>query len=856
MRKPSLAATAALCFALVAPALAATEIRSPESVLGFHVGEDRKLADWDQIVDYFEKLGAASRRVQVEDVGRTTEGRPFLVVTISSEANMARLDEIRRVNARLADPRGLGDAEAADLVAKGKTIVAMNFGIHSTEVGAPQTSMQLAYLLATTEDPDLLDVLDQTVLLMIPCHNPDGTQKVVDWYRKSLGTPWEGGRIPFLYQKYVGHDDNRDWYMFTQVESRLTVRFLYQRWHPQIVHDLHQMGSRGARIFLPPYLDPYEPNVDPALTAAINDLGSAVAARLIAEGRSGVLIHGIYDAWTPARAYPHTHGGVRILSECASARMASPLTVSFDELTGRAGYDPKLRSWNFPRPWPGGTWRLRDIVDDQMAASRAILEHAARNRDFWLRNFLEVGRRAVARTDPFAFVVPAGQRDPLATARLLEVLRTGEVEVERARQPFQAAGRSFAEGSHVILMAQPYSAFAKSLLERQHYPDLRVYPGGPPRRPYDVTAHTLPLLMGVDVVTVRQPFEADLEPVAEVTVAPGRLSGEGASFAIGHETGALFALDRLLERGAAVRWALTPFEDAGRHFPAGTLLVPREARGVLEPLAEELGLDAVGVNAEPPALRLRRPRVGLYQSWVPSIDEGWTRFIFDQEAHLGYQTLHDADIRGGGLADRFDVILLPDQTRSQIVNGNAPETLPDRYVGGLGEAGVRALGDFVKAGGTLIALNAATELPLHDFELPVKNALARENPKDPTSLYCPGAILQVSVDPSDPLGHGLGDRSIVWFEQSPAFELTGGRAVERYTEPDPLLSGWLLAGDKLEGRAALASVPLGSGRVVLFGYRPQYRAQAWASYVALLNAVFTSAADPEPGEAGVTEVRR
>ena len=337
-----------------------------------------------------------------------------------------------------------------------------------------------------------------------------------------------------------------------------------------------------------------------------------VAARLGAEGRAGVVVQASYDAWTPARAYPHTHGGVRVLSETASARLASPVDVKFEELTRDPGVDPKLVSWNFPRPWPGGTWRLRDIVDMQLAVSSAVLGHAARNREFWLQTFLGVNRRASARTDPHAFVIPNAQRDPLATARLLRVLRDGGVEVQRARSPFDASGRRHEAGAHVVLMQQPWSAFAKMLLERQRYPDLRQYPGGPPLRPYDVTAHTLPLLLGVEAEAVPSPFTADLEPVAEAAPAPGRIEGSGSLLAFDHGNAGLVALGRLVRAGVAPRWALEPFASAGRSFAAGTLLVPASARARLEPLTRELGLEVHGVAASPRSLTVRKPRVGLY----------------------------------------------------------------------------------------------------------------------------------------------------------------------------------------------------------------------------------------------------
>ncbi len=814
-------------------------VPSPESVLGFRPGADRKLADWTEISGYFRKLGASSPRVRVEEVGRTTEGRPFLVVTITSEANQARLEEIRRDNLRLYDPRGLPAEEAERIVHRGKAIVSMNYAIHSIEVGGSLTPLVLAQRLAGSREPEVLRILSETVLLLIPSHNPDGTDLVTDWQRKHVGTPYEGTSPPALYQKYAGHDNNRDWYMFTQAETELTVRHVYDRFRPQIVHDVHQMARRGARLFVPPYLVPWEPNVDPALRAAVGALGSAVAARLVAEGKTGVVTQALFDAWSPARAYPHTHGGVRILSETASADLASPVELRREALQPGLGYDPRTPSWNFPAPWPGGTWRLADVVDYQLAASWAVLDHAARNREHWLRTFLGVNRRACDLRSPFAFVFPAEQDDPLATARLLRVLRTGGVEVERARAAFKAGGRPFGPGSHVVRMQQPASGFAKTVLERQRYPDRRQWDGGPPVRPYDVTAHTLPLLLGVAVETVEAPFSAQLEPIREATVAPGRVEGDGAFFALGHGNGELIALGRLLRAGIAVDWATEAFDAGGRTRPAGTLLVPATARDRLEPLARELGFAAQGVPARPPALRLRRPRVGLYQSWVPSMDEGWTRFVFEKEAGVEYEALHDLDVRAGRLAERFDAIVLPDQLPAAIKNGHALGTMPDAYVGGLGASGAAALKAFVHDGGTLVALNAASLFAVEALDLPVRNALAGAVASD---FYCPGALLRVLVEHASPLAAGLPATSPIWFESSPAFETSAGVAVLKFEEDEPLLSGWLLGGKMLKGKAALVEVPMGRGHVVLFGFRPQYRAQSWSTYVPFLNAIYLSAA--------------
>ncbi len=842
-----------LLLALFALPASAADIPSPASFLGFQPGADGVLADWHQIAGYFHKLDQASDRVRVEEVGQTTEGLPFLVAIITSERNMARLEDIRADNVLLADPRRLSPAEAERLIARGPVVVSLQHGIHSTEVAAPHTAMLTAHELATAESAELRAVLDRVVVVMVPSHNPDGTQKVAAWQRRTAGTPYEASgceagpshcRMPFLYQKYAGHDNNRDWYMFTQVESRLTLKHVYDRWRPQIVHDLHQMGTRGARLFLPPYLDPWEPNVDPALVAAVNAIGAHMAARLTAEGKAGVVTDALFDAWTPARAYPHTHGGVRVLSEAASPRLALPMEVAATELEPGPGIDPRRASAHFPNPWPGGSWNVRDVIAYQLSATRALLDHAAAHREYWLRTAHDVNRRASQRQHPFAFVVAAEQRDPLAAAALLEALRLGSVEVHRARQAFEAEGRRFAAGSSVVMMQQPFSAFAKSLLERQRYPELRPAPGAAAPRPYDVTAHTLPLLMGVEAVAVNAPFPADLEAVAESRVAPGVVEkGRGRYLALSHRNGDLIALGRLLRKTVPVRWLVTEHLEHGRRFPAGTLLVPYAARGLLEPMVKELGLEARVVRGAPGGLLVRRPRVGLYQSWLAPIDEGWTRYVFEHQVEVDYRTVHDGDLRAGGLRARFDAIVLPDQPPDQILAGHPPGSLPPEYTGGPGKEGARALSAFVEAGGTLVALDSASDFAIEELELPVGNVLAASAPAV-LAVDCPGALLKATVNGDSPLAHGLDETTALWFESSPAFEPRAGTSVLTYPKEELLLSGWLTGGEALQGRAALVDVPKGLGRVVLFGFRPQYRAQSWATYVPLLNALYLSAAEP------------
>jgi len=753
------------------PAARSPRIPAPRTVLGFEPGDDRKLADWATLLRYYQALAAASNRMRYRELGKTTLGAPFVALAISSPQNLRRLDQLRQLNARLADPRTLKTGpEAQETVRDGKVVVLITSGIHSNEVGGHLTPAVLAYRLASDTSAATREILDNVVLWLVPSLNPDGVTIVTRWYNRTLGTAAEGTDPPELYHHYAGHDDNRDWYAFTQVETQLVVDSIYNVWHPQIAHDIHQQDSDGSRLFLPPYLDPIEPNVDPLLVDGANALGTAIAWELAGQGKTGISINAIYDAWTPARAYQHYHGGVRILSEAANANLASPIDVPFDRLAVRArGFNPRERSWNFTNPWPGGRWTLRDIVTYQTDAAYALLQHAARYRDRWLANFLAVGTRAVRgwKGWPYAYVIPRQHQDTVGLATLLGILHRGQVEIRTALHPVTIGSQRYPAGSYVVPLRQPYAAFAKTLLEPQHYPDLRLYAGGPPLPPYDVTANTLPLLMGVTALAARDSLRIGLSPPVDPP-------------------------------------APTPA------YPGFT------------------GPDA--------------PRVALYRSYVNStdkgaIDEGWTRWVFDTWK-VPYAAVVDSTVRAGKLRDRFDVIVLPDQDPHDLLDG-LPRQYPAPYTGGLGQDGVKTLRQFVSDGGTLVALNDASRFAIEQLLLPVRNVL--EGVAD-DEFYAPGSIFRLELDPTDPIARDLPAQGVAWYEGGPAFEVLDSNAVRvvgRYpTDPDRvLLSGWVLHPERVAGRAALVQVKLGAGRVVLFGFRPQYRGQSIATYPLLFNSL-------------------
>jgi hypothetical protein len=785
---------------LWAAGFALAAVPTPEAHFGHRMGADRKLLDWAKVVSYFEQLEKNSDRIRVEQLGKSTEGRPFIAATIASAETLRQLDKYKRIQAQLADPRQTKPDEAAKLAAEGKTVVLITCSIHASEVASTATAIEFTYKLLTEDKPKFRTILDNTIFILVPSLNPDGVDIVTQWYRKTLGTAYEGTSPPELYHKYVGHDNNRDWYMFSQVETHLTVSKIHNVWHPQIVYDVHQQGAYASRMFVPPWLDPIDPNIDPIIAQLCNAIGAGMAADLTSAGKVGIAINAMYDFWTPARHYQAYHGGLRILSESASARLATPIKVDRQELSQSAlGYNPRERSWNHLEPWLGGEWKLRDIVDYQLIAMESCLFQAAVRREDLLNSFYRIGKHAAERRSPDAFVISSRQSDPGAAQKLMETLAQGDIEIDRAGAAFTAAGKAYPAGSYIIRMQQPYSSYAKTLLEKQVYPDLRLYPDGPPRRPYDVTAHTLPLLMGVAVDTITQPFKAQATRSARFEF-PAVSAGS-----------TLAATDS--DTWRKVTAALKQKQQVWRNRASGEFIV--------------------GARPTGDARAVKLPRIGLYKSFVPSIDEGWTRWLLEQFG-FEYTNITNREIQRGNLRDRFDAIIIPDQRGETIARGYKSGSMPAEYTGGLGDNGADSLKQFASKGGAVIFLNEASDFAVEQMGLPVNDALAGVSNRE---FYAPGSLLSVRLE-AHPLTLGLPRDIPVWFESGPAFEITGkGTAVGVYPDSGLLASGWLLGEKYLAKRAAIADIPVGSGHVILFGIRPQYRAQSYQSFKLLFNAL-------------------
>jgi len=835
---------------------------SPDKFLGHEVGADRKLADYDQIQAYFQKLGQESPKIKVLTIGNTTLNKPMIMAVITSEENMAKLDTYRNISKQLRDARDLTDEQAKKLSREGKMIVMITCSIHATEIAASQMSMEFAYKLVTGDTPFNADkVLDDVIVLLTPTINPDGEQMVTDWYRKYVGTPYEGGRMPWLYHHYAGHDDNRDWFMFNLAETKAVTKVLYHDWIPQVHIDEHQMGSTGARLFLPPFMDPPVATIHPLVWRGVALFGTNMAYDLQQNGCQGVVYGRNFTGWWIGACDDTSwlHNSIGLLSEMASVRTASPLYIDPTEIEDSL-VEKRIQ---FPDPWPGGWWRLRNLVDYELILSMSLVKTAYLHKEDFLFNFYKMCKDSIEKRpkgQPFAFIISKEQHDYPTALKMLDILKFGGIEIHQAKEEFTADGKVYPAGSFVVLMSQPYRPYAQALLEIQKYPDLREGAHGEPIPPYDNAGWTLPLQMGVACDPIEMPFETALEKLEKVPYPGITPPKENASYVIldSSKNASYSVVFPLVKEKAEVYRSKDSIKGNDFHACAGSFIIKNtpQVQKTLPGLLEKWHLTAYELNnvdniAKTP---LTRYRVGLYQSWSSSMDEGWTRFVFD-DAGIPYTTLHNKDFKGTkqkkvDLRKNFDVIVFADESPEVIKEGKPdPKSrwarfyteMPPPYQGGIEKEGIEALKDFVARGGILVCMNNAGSLVLREFkQMPVSNILEKV---ERSKFFCPTSILKVNVDNKSPIGYGMPTEAAVMFSRSLAFStrVPSGewdrQVVASYPKEDILLSGWLLGEDIIARKPALVDVKYKNGHIILIGFRCQHRAQSHGTYKFLLNAL-------------------
>jgi hypothetical protein len=875
-------------------ALLGNGIPTPEAVFGFRPGADYKLATYDQSVDYFKRVAASSKHVKLVEAGTTSQGRAMYFALVSSPDNLGKLDRYREIARRLAHPQGLSDAEARRLARDGKAFVHIDGGLHSTEVAGPQHTPQLLYDLVTrANDPDVKAILDNVVLMLWPTINPDGQQMVSEWYMRNVGTPYELSGLPRLYQEYVGHDNNRDAYMLNMVESRV-LEHTWRQWEPQIIYVHHQSGPFPTRIWLPPFSEPVGTDAPFVISREVNMIGMAIAKGLEERGQVGATHMGTaFDAWYPGYVdyAPNFKNIAAFWTETALFQYATPHEYTFSDFPQNMR-DLRPQSL-YSSPWPPGWWRLRDAVDYMETGSLAVIEFAAKYKDSLLFNRYQAGRDQIAlgrKKGPYAYVIPQQQRDPVVAVELLRRIAFGGVRISELTAPVSLAGETFPAGTWIIPTDQEFAAMAREVLDIQRYPDLRQYPGGPPERPYDAAGWSLPLQMGVRLVSIASPLADDVrgkmkmigampepkvtpsayEPALKSDAAPfdsvpgagfnsdaasasivppaGRITGSGPVLVVDPaQNNAFRAINRAWQLGATVQASGGPSGAPIRYTIRGL------SDGTQDDLVRSLALQAERTLSAP-GRAIRKPHIGLFQPWSGSIDEGWTRWVLEQYG-FSLTPVHPEDFKTA-LGEKIDVLILADDARVPIAPGASGAEGAGRASGAAsGRGGVvrpeygyqltagdlQGFEQFVRAGGTLVCLSNASTFAIQQLKLPVRNVVAGLRPEE---FFLRGSIVEVTTDPAHPVMAGMPDKAMVFVDGSPVFEPQNGftgTVLARYEESgSPLQSGYLIGEQYLQGKAAALDVPLDAGHVVLIGFRPEWRGQSFGTFRVLFNAALFS----------------
>jgi Zinc carboxypeptidase len=828
-----------------APAQAAP-IPPPEQYFGFELGTTGKLARFSKLQEYYRLAAERSNRLEYQDLGQTVLGHEYPFMLASSPQNLQRVDQILADNARLANPRGLTEEDARELADRNIPVYYLEAGMHSSEVGPIQAMGDIVYRLATERSPQINRILNEMLVVIVPAANPDGAHLTTDYFNETEGTDFER-TYPDLYHWYTGHDDNRDWLFFTQPESKIRIG-VFKQYRPVVEHILHQAGADNPRMWTPPWDDPVgraSPR-DAIQLSSSNALGLHVNRGLLAQGKKGVKWGNAYGIFQTAdiASFETFMGSGLLLFEAASVRdYAFPNTGEDGEPIGE-----QTRTMRNLLPYDENVWRLEQIVDYLETGVWLALEEVAREPERWsYENLYLVPRNAIASQDgPYAYVLPAGQRDPYAVYDVLRVLEQSLVEIDRATAPFSAGGETYEAGSYVLRTRQPLGKWVDQLLDNAPYPDEARNCGECPLlEPYSEATDSMALMLGVDAVPVAEEFSAPLERVTEVTPEPVMMPleppREGAYLVEPDSYGVARFLADLQQADVPVFRASEAFSAGGRDYEPGTLVVPPSARSrsVLEAAAQETGQPVFAADSAPQVDGFElKPgtRVGLLRG-ANNMPGGWLMWQLDQH-EVDYEVVaadHYAD-----LSARYDTILLPDGiSRNRIVEGLDPAEVPERFhwARGVGEEGWSALAAFVQDGGTLVALGSSSETARQLLNLPVE----RVEPPDPFSI--PGSLMRVRSAGGVPELWGMPEEWNTWFDNDAAFRvLDASRATAATTYPDDgdslLGSGFAVGADALRGLSDVVTFDVGDGHVVIAGTDLNFRTWPRVAWTVVANAIY------------------
>ena len=881
------------------PVWAQQRVTTPEQHFGFEIGDDYQLFDFDEMHAYWIALANESDRMILDTLGLTEEGRPHLQAIISSPENLRNLDRYREISTRLAKAEGVSEEEARQLSQEGKAVIWIDGGLHATEVLGIHQLTEMVFRLNEYTDPETTRILDDVIILATHA-NPDGHQLVSSWYMR-MDDPLERSTrgVPVLYNKYAGHDNNRDFYMAALAETQNMNTSMYREWYPQIVYNHHQTGPEGTVMFAPPFRDPPNHYLDPLIITSLDRVGSAMHQRFVLEGKGGTTMRSgaSYSTWWNGglRTTPYFKNMIGLLTET----IGNPTPVEIPFIPDR-----QISHGDLPLPVEPGVWHFRQSIEYSQTSNWAVLDFASRNADHLLFNIWRMGQNSIARgstdfwttypfeitdaeqqveegtradwerllrdpaeRDPRGFIIPSDQRDFPTATKFVNTLLYNGVDVHRATSDFTVAGTSYPEGSYVVKAAQAFRPHVLDMFEKQEHPNDFAYPGAPPTAPYDNTGWTLAWQMGVEFDRILDGFDGPFELIPDIMDAPPPGTVAGASnargYVVDHINDAFTAVNRVLASGGAAYWYTEPLTVEGRTFEEGAFYLETD-RSTVERLAQEKGLDFVGVASRPSgsAMELEPVKVGLWDEYGGSMPSGWTRMILE-DFEFDFDVVYPPDLDGGDLAE-YDVLVFEDGAIPGQDGGGGggggggpdPSTIPQEYRGRLGEVTVgttvpRIL-DYVRDGGAAIAIGSSAALAYH-AGLPVTNHLVRSGePLGREEYFTPGSVLDMKVEHVSPLTHGFGDRVDVLFSHSPTFELgsnassQGVRRVGWYDTAEPLKSGWAWGEQYLEDGVGAFEADYGEGKLFIFGPKITFRAQPHGTFGFLFNGIYYGATDDRP----------
>ncbi len=845
------------------------ELTHPEDFFGFKPGEDRKMFLYEDLIDYLDLLQEESPMMKMMEHGASPMGRPMYIGFVSSEENIANLDKLREINHRLALDGDIPSDELQELIDEGKTFVLVTLSMHSTEVAPSQAAPLMAYNLITGTDSNPR-YLDDVVFMMVPSHNPDGMNMIVEHYNRYLDTPYEGSSMPGVYHKYVGHNINRDFVTLTQSDNQAVADIYNQDWFPHVLVEKHQMGSTGPRYFVPPNHDPIAQNVDELIWNWTWVFGSNMARDMTASGLKGISQHYLFDDYWPGSTQTSTWKNViSLLTEAASVQLATPIYIEANELQvfGK-GLSEYKKSINFPAPWPGGWWTMEDLITYELESVYSLVKPASLHREDILDFRNEMARREINKgltEPPFFYVLPREQHDQGELVALLKLLERHGIQLYQMDEDAVMEGRFVRQGDFIIPLAQPFRAFIKEVMEDQDFPVRRYTPGGEMIRPYDITSWSLPLHRGITSYEINRLYGNQELQYSEITTGQLQiyrgLPGD-ANYLLfpannNHSYKAAFSV---LGAGFDVERTTSITKRHEQPVPRGSFLIPvtRSNRGFLETLLPDLHIAPYYLNERPDARteRVNMPRIALCETNFHDMDAGWTRWLFDTYG-IEYSVLNPAGFADTNLGDSYDVIVFPDATKDQILHGHGtrggevfiPFYNPE-YIKGMGSDGWQNVLQFMAEGGQVISWARSTELFFglmnpgneeENFRFPVQNISSRLTGD---GFYSPGSFLRINLQEEHPLPLGMPQQIGVFHRSSPVLATSiptfgmDRRVIGKFPEEeDLLLSGYTENEELLERHPAIVWLERGEGQAVLFSFAPNFRGSTPVSNKLIFNAL-------------------